>query len=218
MTQAANSWLRFVLAAALLVAAGLFLHAHTKAEELPVHGDLAALPLAVGPWAGLPVEISPKILDALGPGEFLDRNYRRGLGVPVVDLFVAYFPSQRTGDTIHSPRNCLPGAGWTPIESGRILLPQPDGHSVPINRYVVAQGGERLLVLYWYQAHGRIVASEYWAKFYLVTDSIHLNRTDGALVRVMTPLVSGENPESAQRRATDFISSLLPLLDNYVPK
>lgn len=218
MTQATNSWLRFALAALLLVAAGLFLYARSKAEDFPPHNDLASLPLEVGPWTGSPVEMSPEILGVLGPGEFLERNYRRAPNVPTVDLFLAYFPSQRTGDTIHSPRNCLPGAGWTPIESRRILLAWPNGQSFPANRYVIARGGDRMLVLYWYQAHGRIVASEYWAKFYLVADAIRLNRTDGALVRVITPVIQDETLGSAQQRAVDFVRSLLPSLDSYIPR
>jgi EpsI family protein len=218
MTPVTNSWLRFGFAAALLVAAGLFLHAQSQAEDLPPHDDLTSLPLKVGGWTGTPLGISPEVFGVLGPGEFLERNYRRAPDVPPMDLFVAYFPSQRTGDTIHSPRNCLPGAGWTPIEFDRIPLLRPDGQAFPANRYVLAKGADRLFVLYWYQAHGRMVASEYWAKFYLVTDAIWMNRTDGALVRVITPVVHGEGSASAQQRAVDFVRSLLPLLESYIPR
>jgi EpsI family protein len=135
-----------------------------------------------------------------------------------VDLFLAYFPSQRTGDTIHTPKNCLPGAGWTPLESGRVALERPDGPAIRVNRYVIGKGTDHMLVLYWYEAHGRAVASEYWAKFYLVADAIRLNRTDGALVRIITPWLSGENLDTAQQRAVDFAGSILPLLDNYIPQ
>jgi len=104
------------------------------------------------------------------------------------------------------------------VESSRIWLQRPGRTVIPANRYVVAKGAERLLVVYWYQAHGRGVASEYWAKFYLVVDAFRMNRTDGALVRIITPLSPGEGPERGQEKAVEFAQRLLPLLDNYVPQ
>ncbi len=212
-----NSWLRFLLAAALLVAAGLFLQARGRPEVLPTREALTLFPKQVGEWVGQDVRFSPQVLEVLGPGEFLDRVYYRTPKEPYVDLFLAYFPSQRAGDTIHSPQNCLPGAGWTPIEFSRLVLERPGGSPIPVNRYVIAKGSDRLLVLYWYQAHSRVVASEYWAKFYLVADAIRLNRTDGALVRVITPVGRGESEKSAQSRAVEFAQQMLPALDRYIP-
>jgi EpsI family protein len=137
---------------------------------------------------------------------------------PSTDLFMAYFPSQRAGDTIHSPKNCLPGAGWTPIDSSRISL-SVGGHTpFPVNRYVIAKGSDRLLVLYWYWAHDRAVASEYWAKVYLVTDSIRMNRSDGALVRLNTRMLPGESVEAAMTRLTPFAGQVVPLLNEYIPQ
>jgi EpsI family protein len=129
-----------------------------------------------------------------------------------------YFPSQRAGDTIHSPDHCLPGAGWIPTSREVIQLARPDGSSVPVNRYVVSKMGERQLVLYWFQAHGRVVASEWSAKYYLISDSIRMNRSDGGMVRLMTPMLDGESPDAAQARMMKFGSQLLPLLDSYIPR
>jgi EpsI family protein len=153
----------------------------------------------------------------LGDGEFVQRSYQTG-AQSWFDLFVAYFPTQRTGSTIHSPQNCLPGSGWTPVEFNRIPLQRPGGGSISVNRYVIAKGLDRRLVLYWYQSHGRAVASEYAAKFYLVADSIRLNRSDGALVRIVTPIKLGETESSAESRAVAFTQSFLPLLDSYIPR
>jgi EpsI family protein len=122
------------------------------------------------------------------------------------------------GSTIHSPQNCLPGSGWTPVESTRLTLTTPRGGSVLVHRYILSKGLDKMLALYWYQAHGRVVASEYWAKFYLVADAIRMNRSDGALVRVMTPIARHEDPESAQQRGLAFIRDTLPILGEYVPQ
>jgi EpsI family protein len=99
-----------------------------------------------------------------------------------------------------------------------VRLTRADGSSFPVNRYVVAKTGERQLVLYWFQAHGRAVASDYWAKYYLVSDSVRMNRSDGALVRLMTPMLDGESPDAAQARLMKLGSQFLPLLDGYIPR
>jgi EpsI family protein len=159
------------------------------------------------------------VLDILGPGDFLQRFYENtSVSQPYVDLFLAYFPSQRAGDTIHSPKHCLPGAGWLPTESSRISISLAGRAAFEANRYVIAKGDERQLVLYWYWAHDRALASEYWAKFYLVADSIRLNRSDGALVRVITPLLPGESAETAQQRLLSFAGNFVPRLDRYIPR
>jgi EpsI family protein len=137
---------------------------------------------------------------------------------PWINLYIVYFPSQRAGDTIHSPEHCLPGAGWTPTSREVIQLTRTDESSVPVNRYVVSKLGERLLVLYWFQAHGRVVASEWSAKYYLIHDSIRMNRSDGGMVRLMTPMLDGESPDAAQARVMKLGSQFLPLLDSYIPR
>jgi EpsI family protein len=174
-------------------------------------------PLTVGPWQGQEVTILPEVLEILGKGEFTSRLYSRNDNEPVVDFFLAYFPSQKTGDTIHSPKNCLPGAGWSPVESGHRQVRGGDGSLHTVNRYVIGKGLERQVVLYWYQAHGRIVASEYWAKIYLVADAIRMNRTDGALVRVITQVSRTEDLPQAERRVVEFAEASLRGLDSYVP-
>jgi EpsI family protein len=212
-----TSWLRFLLAAMLLAGAGLFLHARSGAERLPDRKELASFPLKVGDWTGTDIGIKADIREVLGDGDFLRRNYQRGSGQPPVDFFVAYFPTQRTGSTMHSPQNCLPGSGWMPVDHSWIELPRAGGGTVTVNRYIIAKGLDRQVALYWYQAHGRVVASEYWAKFYLVADAIRMNRSDGALIRILTPLGSGESDEAPQRRVVEFAQQVTPLLEGYIP-
>jgi EpsI family protein len=99
-----------------------------------------------------------------------------------------------------------------------VELTRPGTGNIRVNHYVLAKGLDRLLALYWYQAHGRVVASEYWAKFYLVADAIRMNRSDGALVRVMTPIAQNESLTSAEKRGVAFVQDVLPLLDRYIPR
>jgi EpsI family protein len=173
--------------------------------------------MKIGDWAGRSLVIRDDVRQMLGNGEFMARYYVRSPQEPGITLFVAYFPSQRTGSTIHTPQNCLPGSGWVPVEKGRLSMLEPDGKVIKVNRYVVANGMDRELVLYWYQAHGRVVASEYWAKFYLVADSIRLDRTDGSLIRVTTAITdAGEG--AAQVRAVEFADKILPDLDLFIPR
>jgi EpsI family protein len=205
---------RFALAAFLLAGSALFIQFHK--DVVPPHPPI--VPLQLGEWSGTDEPIASEIREQLGDGDFLLRTYRDNSSSSPVNLFMAYFPTQRTGDTIHSPQNCLPGSGWFPLEASRIMLAVPGHPPFPVNRYYVAKGSDRALVLYWYWAHGRGVASEYRAKFYLVEDSIRLNRSDGALIRITTPVGSGETLVSAEKNLTAFGKQLVPLIDNYVPR
>lgn len=206
---------RFFLATALLLAAAGLLQARREIEVIPRHLPVSSFPIQIGHWRGQDQRISKEILSVLGPGDFLSRLYMQP-GQPTVGLFLAYFPSQQTGDTIHSPKNCLPGAGWMPVESSRLVL-SASGQSISVNRYIIQNGAEREIVVYWYQAHGRAVASEYWARFYLIADAMRMNRTDGALIRITTPIEHGENPKSAERRVVSFAQQILPFVKQYVP-
>jgi EpsI family protein len=214
-----RSYARVFAALVLLVTTALFLPARNRREVFPPRLALASFPMQLGGWTGTDVEIPKDVLDVLGPGDFLLRVYRSSdEQLPLNDIFIAYFPSQRAGDTIHSPKNCLPGAGWSPIDSGQIPLSVDGRAPFVVNRYVIAKGGERQLVLYWYLAHNRPVASEYWARIYLVTDSIRMNRSDGALVRLTTHMLPGESIDSAMHRLLPFAGEVVPLLNQYIPQ
>jgi len=209
---------RFLVAVALLVGTALLLRARNGAEILPSRSPLSSFPRTLGPWTSTDIPLAEDVRDVLGPGDFLLRGYSDRADGRGVNLFIAYFPSQRTGDTIHSPKNCLPGSGWTPVRSDRVTIAVRGRAPFVANRYVIAQAQQRQLVLYWYWAHNRAVASEYAAKFYLISDSIRMRRTDGSLVRVTTPIAENESIESAQQTLLSFSSDVVPLLNTYVPR
>lgn len=216
--MAGRNQTRFWAVILLLVGTMAFLRSRSGAENLPPRTLLDSFPTQLGDWQGRQIYIAEDIRKILGDGDFMQRVFRRSPLEPHMELFIAYFPTQRTGSTIHSPKNCLPGAGWVPVESIHVPLTRPDGKVVSVNRYVIQKGNNRQLVMYWYQAHERVVASEYWAKVYLVVDAFRLNRTDGALVRCMTPLFQGESADSGQRRVESFLGLLFPALPEYIPR
>lgn len=218
MNSIGRSWTRFALLALLLTGTFGLLRARAREEILPAHDSLKNFPLSLGDWQGRDLAISPETLEVLGPGDFLSRNYFNLSQHEVASLFIAFFPSQRQGDTIHSPKNCLPGGGWIPVESTRIWMDVQNGRKMEINRYLLEKEGERALVLYWYQAHGHVTPSEYVAKYHLVADAIVLNRSDGALVRIATLLKSGESASNAESRAVGFAQLAIPVLDRHIPR
>lgn len=209
---------RFVVSVVLLGATALVLQARNGAEIIPARPPLSSFPRTLDGWNSRDVALTQDVLETLGAGDFLLRNYSDPSGRQDVFLFVAYFPSQRAGDTIHSPKNCLPGAGWMPVRADRITIKVPGRKPFQANRYLIARGDERQLVFYWYWAHNRAVASEYAAKFYLVTDSIRMRRSDGSLIRLSTPLAPGQSVESGQQNLVSWAEKIVPLLNTYIPR
>lgn len=211
-------WVVFVLLAATLTT----LRLRGDTDRVPPTPPLTLMPETIGSWTAKDYPLDSETLAVLGDGRFLNRVYSKAgpTGQPVespVSLFIGYFPTQRSGQSIHSPQNCLPGAGWAFLSSKVINLPTANGRPYPVGEYLIANGGNRQVVLYWYLAHGRSVASDYFAKAYMMLDAIRWNRTDGALVRIVTMVNPDEPLESAQQRAVRFANQITPLLPRFIP-
>lgn len=193
-----------------------------RPEPAPVRSTFDRFPAQIQSWTGRSLPpMEAKILAVLGVDDYMSRVYvtpdRAAVGV-----YVGYYNSQRQGDSIHSPMNCLPGAGWEPLSQSAVRIPvtvREGPTEIDSNRYVIQKGLDRQLVLYWYQSHGRTVASEYRSKFLLIRDAVLLNRTDAALVRVIVPINANleDGEMSAERQATDFVKAMFPLLPEYLP-
>jgi EpsI family protein len=202
------------------LAATAFFMANARESEVPIGRTVfASFPMTLDGWRAVndpPME--PEILKVLGVDDYLSRAYYKPDG-SVIGLYMGYYGSQRQGDTIHSPLNCLPGAGWEAVSEGRTTIANAGGPGVDItvNRYVVQKGLERQMVLYWYQSHGRVVASEYTSRLLLIHDAIRLNRTDGSMVRVISPIAVGTDGAAAEALATEFVRSIFPRLPEYIP-
>lgn len=215
-----------------------------RVDKVPPSRPLESMPFALGPWTGTDVPLEGYVLDVLGKGIFLNRNYLPTLAnasrtdaslasedaaasYPAsrnetpdhapVGLFIGYFPTQRAGQAIHSPQNCLPGAGWVFSQSATLVLTAQDGKPYRVGSYLISNGKQQDVVLYWYQEHGRSIASDYVAKWYTLLDSIRYHRTDAALVRVITPIMPGESANQSQKRLVHFGNLLVSQLPAYIP-
>lgn len=213
---------RAIALCAVFAATMAFLANARKAEVGVTRTSFDTFPMTIGNWrAVVDPPLDADILRVLGVDDYLSRIYYQPNGT-AVGLYMGFYGSQRQGDTIHSPLNCLPGAGWEPVKDGRLTIPNADGQGrdITVNRYIVQKGLERQLVLYWYQAHGRVVASEYTSKLYLIHDAIRLNRTDGSMVRVIAPIEVGATDDgaSAEQIAVAFVREIFPSLPAYLPE
>jgi EpsI family protein len=208
--------LRYWSVTVLLAATALLLNLRANYEVIPKSEPLADMPMQIDGRYASDVPIDQETLDVLGAGDFISRVYSEP-GKSPIGLFVGYFPSQRKGVTIHSPKNCLPSAGWVFESSQYVVLTDTEAKQHRVGEYIIANGDSRQFVIYWYQAHGRSVANEYMAKMYLVADAMRMNRTDGALVRVITSINSSEGTAAARERAEAFTAQLAPMLPRFIP-
>ena len=209
---------RAVVLSGLILFAGLYSARGSGAEVAVPREDLAHLPRTLGPWTdAMDLPLDREVREVLGVDDYVNRRYVNAAGHPV-SLYIGYYASQRQGDTIHSPQNCLPGAGWQPVEGSTTSL-NVDGRSINVNRYVIEKGLDRQVVLYWYQGRGRVVANEYANKFWLMADAARLRRSDGALVRVVAPVIRSVNgtTASADDAAAEFTRALFPRLSRFLP-
>jgi len=213
MTKSMRYWT--MLAVLLAGAAGMGFLSH--GESTPPARPLSEFPKDIESYRAVAdFPFDPATLKVLGVTDYMNRVYfsptKGELG-----LYVGYFRTQRTGAAIHSPKNCLPGAGWQPTVSEIYQLPLPDGRKVPVNLYVIRKDLDQQIVVYWYQSHGRVVASEYWGKFYMVADAIQLNRTDAALVRITAPVRNG-NLDAAREQAIAFAQQVALDVEQIIPR
>jgi EpsI family protein len=210
----AQTSVRPAVAASILIGAFLLLHTVSHGEAVVPAQPLRNLPYNVNGWSGQEYPISERIVKAVSVTDYTNRVYSNP-GHAQVQLYVGYYGTQKTGDTMHSPKNCIPGSGWDPVHSAYATITLLDGRQIVVNDYVIQRDQDKQLVFYWYQGRGRVIASEYSGKFWMVADAIARHRTDGALVRLITPMQDGE--ANARARLTRFTQDLFPDLDTIIP-
>ena len=193
------------------------LYSSIRPEYVPPSRPLAQVPHEFGSWNMAQESfVDKETEDVLKADDTLNRVYRDTSTGDQASLFVASFRTQRNGKTPHSPKNCLPGSGWTQLSSQNYPVDIGLAAPVVVNRYVIVHGDERELVLYWYQSRDRVVADEFKAKFWVVADAMRLNRTDTALVRVIVPIANNDEAR-ATKTGVDFVRAFFSTVQQYLP-
>jgi EpsI family protein len=212
-----TSIIRFwALLAVLLLGGGIINVWEGAGEARVARRPLKDFPAQIGSWrqTGDDVRFDDETEKVLRADDYLSRNFVSN--GRTASFYVGYYSTQRNGATYHSPLNCLPGSGWVMSDAARIMItPMGGGAPFEANRFVVANGRDRALMIYWYQGRGRVVASEYWGKIYTVLDSVRRRRSDGAMVRVMVSLANSQ--EEAQKTAVELASQASAQLPAFVP-
>ena len=201
----------------IVVAAVLSFSIGTRAEIKPERAFFSSFPTSIGGWQGTRGTLEEAALKTLDLTDYLLVDFVKPQGMPV-NFYAAYYESQRKGSSPHSPTVCMPGGGWQIIDLNRRTFPGTQTKApFEFNRVVIRKGNQSQLVYYWFEERGRVMADEYQVKWHLLRDALLENRTDGALVRLTTPIVDGEPADAADKRIGDFLASALPLLPDYVP-
>lgn len=200
----------FVFIIILLIALFSTKFVDNRVETVPEHEDLISFPMQFPDWIGQHDKLDDRVVDKLGMTDYLFANFT-GIDRNIVNIYVAYYESQRKGVSPHSPRVCIPGGGWEIAEFNRTEV-----NGKPINRVIIKNGDQEQLVYYWFQGRDRQIANEYLNKWYLFKDALLENRADGALVRYVTPILPGETHQNADERIQSLMQHTSPALNRYI--
>jgi len=187
-------------------------------ENICLNKPFSSFPKKIGEWVGEERYFDKEIYDTLGVDDSILRSYSSHDGQHI-ELYIGFYRSQQEGDLIHSPKNCMPGAGWRFIREEKLSIDSGTSsgkQSILINSMLMQKGGEREVMFYWFQGRNRYISSEYMQKIYLIADSITQHRTDEAFIRIITPVIDGDD-EKTVRYLESFTKLLIPLLKEYLP-
>ncbi len=209
---------QFIVAILLLGATAVIAQTVNFREEVPIARSFSKFPLRVGVWTGQLQSMHQKFIDELDLSDYIIVNFRDGSS-PSVNFYTAYYESQRKGESIHSPASCLPGSGWEFQQAGRTDVPiSEDGRRMPVNRAVMRNAGYKQLSYYWFPMRGRTLTNVWEMKFYNFWDALTQQRTDGALVRLITPISANETIDDADARLQAFTRELVSVLEEFLPQ
>lgn len=201
-----------ILAAVMLC--GFFLLKYTaSSENIVLKKSFSYFPKKINQWQGEKKFFDKKVYDVLGVDDSLLMDYKSPDN-EFVQLYIGYYQSQKEGDLIHSPKNCMPGSGWNIVDSG-IEKVDIGEKTIKVIRLNLKKGSSEQTVLYWFHSRGRIISSEYFQKIWLVIDSLTKRRTDGSFVRLITPVK--ENREKSLELLKDFTAEIFPYINEYIP-
>ena len=183
-------------------------------EIIKPNKSFDSFPLKIGKWQGIKSQFDQKIYDIVGVDDSILANYRSPQGESI-NLYVGFYQSQKEGDLIHSPKNCMPGSGWNITDTFIETINFTKNDSKNVIKLILQKGSEKQIVLYWFQSRGRIISSEYMQKIWLVIDSITKHRTDGSFVRLIS--MATKNEQESLNLLKEFAKNIYPSLNEYIP-
>ncbi|CBK42113.1 conserved membrane protein of unknown function [Nitrospira defluvii] len=186
-----------------------------RTEIVPDRSAFMDFSMRIGEWQGNPQPVEPQLISALRFDDYLLADYAAPGGGPLT-LYMAYYQSQRKGQSAHSPASCIPGGGWEITSHRRISLPM-DGHPEMVNSVLIQKDRQKQLVIYWFKQRDRVLSNEYLVKFYLFWDALTRQRSDGALIRLSAAVELGESEQQVEHRLLEFARSIQPQLTRYIP-
>jgi len=207
----------FVVSVALLFATLALSQGIEFRRKIPMKKPFSSFPLQVSGWKGIRLSLDGEMLKEMNMNDYSLIDYKDQAGRQV-NFYVAYYDNQQGGTSVHTPDTCLPGSGWIFRDSGKTMLPiSADGTSIPAKRAVMEQGTTRELAYYWFPQRGRTLTSIFELKLFAFWDALIRQRTDGALVRLITPIYPNESSEESEKRVQEFAEAVVPLLKQYLP-
>ena len=210
---------QFIVAVLILLATYAISQGVEFREKIPLAKSFDSFPVDVGGWSGRRDVMEQMYIDSLDLSDYVIVDYTNGSGKNV-NFYTAYYTSQLKGESIHSPATCLPGSGWEFKQAGTTTIPvAANGRdSMPVNRAFMEKSGVRELSYYWFPQRGRILTNAYQLKLFNFWDALTRQRTDGALVRLITPVYENEEVADAERRLISFTKVIVPVLNEYLPE
>ncbi|RJR22848.1 MAG: EpsI family protein, partial [Nitrospiraceae bacterium] len=210
---------QFIVAAAVLATSLAFYSIVDFSERPPVSRSFSTFPLVVGEWKGERRFLEQQFIDVLDFSDYTSINYSKQDSLPI-NMYVAYYASQTKGKSIHSPETCMPGSGWVFKNAGKLTVPLPGKapSSITVMRALMEKEGNTQLVYFWFRQGGRVLTNAYEMKMYNLWNALAHKRTDGALVRIISPLALSERIEDTDTRLRSFIVEVLPFLNEYIPE
>lgn len=211
----ANSW-RVGIVLLLIGACWFILASSAEVTMVPIKRSLSLFPQTIGDYRlSNALQSSAEVIELLGVDDYIQYDYIDQAGNRI-NLYVGYYKAVGVSGSYHSPKNCLPGGGWGIDTIRQVPLTGTIKDGATVSEMLIREGANYQVVLYWYQNRGRIIASEYWEKVYQVVDALLMGRRDGAFIRVMSAVPSGEIAATQQRMQV-FAEKILPILEQHLP-
>jgi EpsI family protein len=206
-----------LIAAAVMMLTSICIPYLTHSDDQSLKRSLSEFPLQIGDWHGTIGLFDEKVYKVLGVDDSILVNYHKPLR-DGIQLYIGFYKSQREGELIHSPKNCMPGSGWTiaDVSLVKLNLKKSKGEPIKVIQLIMHKGSQRQVAIYWFHSRGRVISSEYFQKIYLVWDSITRHRTDGSFIRLLSLTTASDQTQTTQDLKR-FAEQILPILDEYIP-